>query len=111
MSKKCLKWWNEVNMVYLVTWDLNKEKSNYASARTAFLAHLNRYGNIKDSGLDSVRFVSTNWSANQVSNIPWESAYCYVAKGILCDFVLFIKQDMHYRAFTPPYTPSLTKIC
>jgi hypothetical protein len=54
--------------VYLVTWDLNKEKPNYAVARRQFLAHLDRYENMKDAGLDSVRFVSTNWSANQVEN-------------------------------------------
>jgi hypothetical protein len=54
--------------VYLVTWDLNKEKPNYAEARRQFLAHLDRYENTKDPGLDSVRFVSTNWSADQVEN-------------------------------------------
>lgn len=53
--------------VYLVTWDLNKEKPNYAEARKQFIAHLERYENTKDSGLDSVRFVSTNWTAEQVS--------------------------------------------
>jgi hypothetical protein len=54
--------------VYLVTWDLNKEKPNYAAARERFLGRLNRYENIKDPGLDSVRFVSTQWNANQVSD-------------------------------------------
>lgn len=53
--------------VYLVTWDLNKEKLNYAEARKQFIAHLERYENIKDPGLDSVRFVSTNLSAEQLS--------------------------------------------
>ena len=53
--------------VYLVTWDLNKEKPNYATARTQFVTHLDRYENVKDSGLDSVRFISTNRSADQVS--------------------------------------------
>jgi hypothetical protein len=53
--------------VYLVTWDLNKEKPNYSAARTAFLEHLNRYENKKDPGLDSVRFVSASWSADEVS--------------------------------------------
>ena len=51
-----------------ITWDLNKEKPNYAEARKQFLAHLERYDNRKSSGLDSVRFVSTNWSATQVSD-------------------------------------------
>jgi len=54
--------------VYLVTWDLNKEKPNYAEARKQFLAHLERHENTKDPGLDSVRFVSTNLSAEQVSD-------------------------------------------
>jgi hypothetical protein len=53
--------------VYLVTWELNKEKPNYAEARKQFIAHLERYENTKDSGLDSVRFVSTNLSAEQLS--------------------------------------------
>jgi len=53
--------------VYLVTWDLNKEKPNYAEARKQFLAHLERYQNNKDPGLDSVRFVSTDLSASQIS--------------------------------------------
>jgi hypothetical protein len=53
--------------VYLVTWDLNKEKPNYAEARKQFLAHLERYENKNDPGLDSVRFVSTNSSADQIS--------------------------------------------
>jgi hypothetical protein len=53
--------------VYLVTWDLNREKPNYGAARAAFVAHLERFQNIKDPGLDSVRFVSTGWSADQVS--------------------------------------------
>jgi hypothetical protein len=53
--------------VYFVTWDLNREKTNYGAARAAFIAHLERYQNIRDPGLDSVRFVSTGWSADQVS--------------------------------------------
>jgi len=53
--------------VYLVTWDLNQEKPNYAEARKQFLAHLERYENKNDPGLDSVRFVSTNSSADQIS--------------------------------------------
>lgn len=54
--------------VYLVTWDLNKEKSNYARAREEFLKHLDRHENTKDPGLDSVRFISTSWTANQISD-------------------------------------------
>ena len=54
--------------IYLVTWDLNKEKPNYTRARDIFLARLDEYTNIKDPGLDSVRFVSTTWTAQQISD-------------------------------------------
>ncbi len=53
--------------VYLVTWELNKEKPNYATARAQLLSRLNDYDGVKDQGLDTVRFVSTNWSADEVS--------------------------------------------
>lgn len=53
--------------VYLVTWDLNKEKSNYADARARFLSNLKEYDRIKDSDLDSVYFISTDSTADQVS--------------------------------------------
>lgn len=52
--------------VYMVTWDLNREKPNYAQARAAFVAHLQTFEHVKDQGLDSVWFVSTTSSANQV---------------------------------------------
>ena len=54
--------------VYVVTWDLNKEKPNYNQARTAFIQHLERMENKKDQGLDSVRFVSTVNTANEVDS-------------------------------------------
>jgi len=54
--------------VYLVTWDLNREKPNYPQARTAFLKHLEAYENTRDSRLDSVRFISTSSSADQVDS-------------------------------------------
>lgn len=52
--------------VYLVTWDLNKEKANYSDARTRLINHLSRYEHIRDPGLDSVWFVSTNWTPDQI---------------------------------------------
>lgn len=52
--------------VYVVTWDLNKEKPNYSQARTAFVKHLETMENMKDPGLDSVRFVSTTSTATQI---------------------------------------------
>lgn len=53
-------------MVYLVTWDLNKEKPNYDHARDLFLLLFDSYDNIKDSGLDSVRFISTSETVSEV---------------------------------------------
>ena len=53
--------------VYLVTWDLNREGSNYASARIKFLNLLDTFtDNRKDSGLDSVRFISVSWNAEEI---------------------------------------------
>jgi hypothetical protein len=52
--------------VYLVTWDLNRAKPNYAQARQNLIDHLGRYQHIKDAGLDSVWFISTEQSADQV---------------------------------------------
>ena len=42
-SYVALKGLNYTMAVYLVTWDLNKEKPNYAEARKQFIAHLERY--------------------------------------------------------------------
>lgn len=53
--------------VYLVTWDLNNEKPNYAEARKQFIDRLERYENTKDSRLDSIRFISTNLTADRLS--------------------------------------------
>ncbi|MER9026146.1 hypothetical protein NKJ46_25530 [Mesorhizobium sp. M0166] len=50
--------------VYLVTWDLNKQKPNYNQARQNHIDHLARYEHIKDSGLDSVWFISSTLSAD-----------------------------------------------
>ena len=52
--------------VYLVTWDLNKERSGYAQARANLIARLGQYEHIKDPGLDSVWLVSTDWSASEI---------------------------------------------
>lgn len=54
--------------VYVVTWNLNKERSNYAQARKEFIEHLERHSNIGDAGLDSVRWISTTMSADQLYN-------------------------------------------
>ncbi|MDG9928001.1 MULTISPECIES: hypothetical protein [unclassified Pseudomonas] len=52
--------------VYVVTWNLNKERSNYDTARREFIKHLERYDNTKDSGLESVRWVSSARSVGEV---------------------------------------------
>ncbi len=53
--------------VYLVTWDLNRERQNYAQARQNLIAHLSKYDHIKDPGLDSVWFISSSASADGLS--------------------------------------------
>jgi hypothetical protein len=53
--------------VFLVTWDLNKQKSNYAQARQNLVDHLSRYQHIKDEGLDSVWFIQSTAAADAVS--------------------------------------------
>jgi hypothetical protein len=52
--------------VYLVTWDLNREKPNYSEMRQRLIAQLTRYEHIKDPDLDSVWFIITTWSPVQV---------------------------------------------
>lgn len=54
--------------VYVITWNLNSERQNYDSARRSFIQHLERYENTRDSGLESVRWISTSSSAEQVQN-------------------------------------------
>ena len=50
--------------VYLVTWDLNRQKANYSDARQRLIDHLSRYEHTKDEGLDSVWFLSSALSAD-----------------------------------------------
>ncbi len=52
--------------VYVVTWNLNQERSNYGNARQAFIQQIERYDNVKDSGLETVRWISTSSTASQV---------------------------------------------
>jgi hypothetical protein len=53
--------------VYVVTWNLNKERANYANARAEFIKQLDTYEGIRDDKLETVRFVSSASSAYQVS--------------------------------------------
>ncbi|HKS15109.1 MAG TPA: hypothetical protein VJS90_18920 [Pseudomonas sp.] len=52
--------------VFIVTWNLNKERANYDAARRAFLQHLERFDHTKDTGLESVRWISTSWTPDQI---------------------------------------------
>lgn len=54
--------------VYMVTWNLNKERGNYDQARRAFIAHLDRYPNVKDLGLETVRWIESNATPDQVND-------------------------------------------
>jgi len=53
--------------VFVVTWNLNKERSGYDQARRAFIAHLERYDHAKDPGLETVRWISTTHTASEIS--------------------------------------------
>jgi hypothetical protein len=53
--------------VYVVTWNLNKERANYDAARSAFIKHLEQaYTSKADSGLETVRFISTTQTPEQI---------------------------------------------
>jgi len=54
--------------VYLVTWNLNKERANYDRARKDFIAHLETMENAKDAGLESVRWVSTSRTSSALKD-------------------------------------------
>jgi hypothetical protein len=54
--------------VYVVTWNINKAGTAYDEARAAFLKHLERYDNVKDDSLETVRWVSTTIAAGQLSD-------------------------------------------
>lgn len=54
--------------VYVVTWNLNKEKANYNAARTAFIAQIETYENCSDGELESVRFISTQRQPAEISD-------------------------------------------
>jgi hypothetical protein len=53
--------------VFLVTWDLNKQKTNYNQARQNLIDHLSRYPYIKDPGLDWVCFIQSSSTADAFS--------------------------------------------
>lgn len=53
--------------VFVVTWNINREKSNYNSARAEFVKLLDTYSNVSDPGLESVRWIETDKSASDIS--------------------------------------------
>lgn len=52
--------------VFMVTWNLNKERGHYANARAAFIQRLERYSHVRDPGLESVWWVESTASASAV---------------------------------------------
>ena len=54
--------------VYMVTWNLNQERQNYAAARAAFIAQVESYEHTRDRGLETVRFISTTSTPTQISD-------------------------------------------
>lgn len=54
--------------VFIVSWNLNKEKSNYNAARTEFITHLQRYPFIRDPQLETVWFLQSTATASALSN-------------------------------------------
>jgi hypothetical protein len=52
--------------VFVVSWNLNKEKSNYNAARAAFITHLQRYPFIRDPQLETVWFLQSAATAASV---------------------------------------------
>jgi hypothetical protein len=58
--------WSGGMGVYVVTWNLNRERSNYDQARRDFVSHLEKLDNKADPGLESTRFVSTTSTPDQL---------------------------------------------
>lgn len=52
--------------VFVVTWNLNRE-NNYAAARAEFVKRIERYPNIADPGLESVRWIDSASSATAIA--------------------------------------------
>lgn len=53
--------------VFVVTWNLNRE-NNYAASRAEFIKHLERYPNVADPGLESVRWIDSSSDAPTISD-------------------------------------------
>ncbi|AMA58057.1 hypothetical protein [Bradyrhizobium sp. CCGE-LA001] len=49
--------------LFLVTWDLNKQRANYTPARNNLISYLSNFSHIKDPGLNSVWFIEAHTTA------------------------------------------------
>lgn len=54
--------------VYLVTWNINKARSNYTERRDKFLVGFNNLDWIRESNLDTVAFLNTTSNATEIYN-------------------------------------------
>ncbi|PPT97600.1 hypothetical protein XaraCFBP7407_06230 [Xanthomonas arboricola pv. arracaciae] len=52
--------------IHMVTWNLNQEPA-YEVKRQAFIEHINRYANVRDPSLETVRWVESAGTAEQMS--------------------------------------------
>jgi hypothetical protein len=52
--------------VYIVTWNLNKEGAAYSRARANLIAAIDALENTYSPSLESVRFISTTKTANEL---------------------------------------------
>lgn len=55
-------------MVYLITWNINKAGNLYAQQRAKFLSGFNGLDWIHEANLDTVAFLNTTSSANEIYN-------------------------------------------
>lgn len=82
--------------VYLVTWNLNKEGSNYSNARAAFMLRLSAYEHVIDPGLETVAFVASSSTAQQISD------YLQGAIDLTDRLVVSRMRDSEYQGILDP---------
>lgn len=52
--------------VFVIVWTLSYERPNYSKALSEFINRLDAYHNALDIGLDSVRFIESSQTAEQI---------------------------------------------
>jgi hypothetical protein len=52
--------------LHILTWNLNKEGSNYSHKRTEFLRVLDEYDHAREADLDTVAFLNSTSSDDQI---------------------------------------------